>query len=154
MHVGPPTISAEHLDIFNRYHADMHRRRGWRYERTTSLDYANSFLTGRFTFAHEFRYFRQGRLCGVGLVDITPHAASSVYFYHDPAWRPAGPGVYSLLAELAYAEQQQLDYLYLGYWIAECPSMSYKSRFGPHELLATYVDDDESPLWIAPEVAS
>jgi arginine-tRNA-protein transferase len=142
-----PGLSQHHLDLFNRYHADMHQRRGWPLHETDAADYATSFLLGNFDFAYELRFIRADQLIGVGLVDITPRCASSVYFYHDPAWREAGPGVFSLLAELRVAAQLGLQYHYLGYWIAACGSMAYKSQYRPHELLAEFVADDQVPLW-------
>ena len=148
--VGPPTVTSVHVDLFNAYHEDMHRRRGWPANPIDAQDYWSSFLAGRFRFAREFRYLRGGQLVGVGLVDVTSRSSSSVYFYHQPAWRPHGPGTFSLLAELQYACEQGLRHHYLGYWIADCPSMSYKSRFQPHQLLQRFVDDDEQPTWVEP----
>ena len=55
-----------------------------------------------------------------------------------------------MLAELRYAAEHRLDYHYLGYWIAQCPSMAYKSSYGPHQLLQRYVADDEEPQWESP----
>ncbi len=39
---------------------------------------------------------------------------------------------------------------YLGYWIRECPSMSYKANFAPHQLLEDYVELDKEPRWNFP----
>ncbi|MCA9170689.1 MAG: arginyltransferase [Planctomycetales bacterium] len=149
--IGPPSLTRDHLDIFNRYHADMHQRRGWPLRETSPEEYFESFLLGNFEFAAEFRYFRAEQLVGVGLVDITQAASSSVYFYHDPDWRGRAPGVFSMLVELGYAKDRGIDHHYLGYWIRECPSMAYKSQYGPHELLQEYVDDNAAPSWLPPQ---
>jgi arginine-tRNA-protein transferase len=125
----------------------MHARRGWRFELTTAEEYDSSFLAGKWSFAREFRYWRQGRLIGVGLVDETQSALSSVYFYHDPVWRSRSPGTFSILQEIEYARQTGRRWLYLGYWIAACGSMAYKAGFAPHEVLAQYVADDVEPAW-------
>jgi arginine-tRNA-protein transferase len=140
-------VTDEHLRLYNDYHSDMHQRRGWPHDRITAGQYHESFLAGGWPFAREVRYYRNGRLAGVGLVDLVPDGLSSVYFYHDPDWRPLGPGTYSILQELQLARDLGLRYVYLGYWIAECPSMAYKGRFAPHEILARYPADDEEPLW-------
>jgi arginine-tRNA-protein transferase len=142
-----PAVTGEHLRLYDDYHADMHRRRGWPYDRLTAGQYYESFLAGDWEFARELRYYRGGRLAGVGLIDLVPEGLSSIYFYHDPAWRPLGPGTYSILQELHLARELGLRYHYLGYCIAECPSMNYKSRFGPHEILQRYPADSEEPQW-------
>ena len=88
---------------------------------------------------------------GVGLADVTTTALSSVYFFHDPAWRPRAPGVFSILRQGAYARQQGLRYHYLGYWVPDSQSMAYKAQYRPHELLVGYPADTEEPRWIKPE---
>ncbi|PON09679.1 hypothetical protein C2W62_54215, partial [Candidatus Entotheonella serta] len=42
----------------------------------------------------------------------TPHALTSIYFYHHPAWRPKSPGVFSILQQVAYAQQLGLTHQY------------------------------------------
>lgn len=143
-----PSVTSEHLRVFNAYHADMSQRRGWSHTATDTEDYENSFLIGIWPFAREMQYYEGGRLVGVGLVDLLDDAVSSVYFYHDPEWRPRAPGTFSILQELAFCRQTGRRYNYLGYWIAGCGSMAYKSRFGPHELLQQYVEPEEEPVWM------
>ncbi|HUG93194.1 MAG TPA: arginyltransferase [Planctomycetaceae bacterium] len=145
--IGEPAVSGSHLRLFNTYHADMHERRGWPHKRVTPEEYVESFLVGTWSFAREFRYFDGSRLVGVGLVDEVASGLSSVYFYHEPAWRPLGPGTFSILSEIEHARDTGRPWHYLGYWIAGCASMSYKARFGPHELLLCDPPDGEQPLW-------
>ena len=87
---------------------------------------------------------------GVALVDVVPDAVSSVYFFHDPDWRQNSPGVFSILTTARFAQQQGLNYQYLGSWIPECQSLAYKSNYHPHERLAFYPEDDEEPVWLSP----
>lgn len=148
--VREPSLTKEHLAVFDAYHADMHDRRGWTREPTTAEEYSRTFLAGHFAFAKEFLYLRGRELIGVGLVDVTPAAMSSIYFYHRPDWRPLGPGTFSALKEIEFARQTGRRWFYLGYWIAENPSMAYKNRFTPHEILERYVGDDEPPVWRRP----
>jgi len=127
----------------------MHRQKGWPWHSTDPVTYFQSSLGGDWAFAREFLYDEAGRLVGVGLADITPTALSSVSFFHDPAWRPRAPGVFSVLQQLAYAQQHGLRYHSLGYWIAGCPSMASKAPYRPHELLAWYPPDAVEPHWVA-----
>lgn len=148
--VGSPTITNEHVSLFNAWHMDMTRRRG-RPENATSMhDYYESFIGGRYEFAREFRYLIDGELVGVSLVDVVGHGVSSVYFFHHPSWRSLSPGTFSILQEIDFATRLSQPYVYLGYWIEENVSMNYKSRFTPHELLDAYVEDDVKPRWAIP----
>ncbi len=149
-----PGVTDDHLAIFNRYHAEMARLRNWPAREIDRDEYVNSFLLGEFEFAAELRYFRADRLAGVGLIDITRWGMSSVYFYHDPEWRPEGPGTYSMLTELRLAAAYELPHHYLGYWIAQCGSMAYKSRYRPHEVLRESADSPAPPVWdpVEPEL--
>jgi arginine-tRNA-protein transferase len=142
-----PSVSREHLDLINRYHLDMHRRRGWPLRMWDESEYVSAFLVGDFDFAYELRYYQGSRLVGVGLIDVTPRCSSSAYFYHDPAWRPAAPGVYSMLVEIHMARRAGREFHYLGYWIEACGSMAYKSQYRPHELLMEQVDQRQTPRW-------
>jgi arginine-tRNA-protein transferase len=144
---GPPTVTNEHVSLFNAWHRDMTTQRGWPENTTSIQDYYESFIGGHFEFAREFRYFNEGRLVGVSLVDVVTTGVSSVYFFHDPAWRPLAPGTFSILREVEFARSLGLPFVYLGYWIEENQSMNYKSRFRPHELLEAYVDDNVEPVW-------
>lgn len=146
--IGEPTLSARHLELFDTYHRDMQQRRGWEYHGIDVETYLEVFLSGRFDFAREFRYYRHDELAGVGLVDVTDECSSSVYFYYDPSWRPFGPGVFSMLAELQNATQLGLTHHFLGYWITECPSMAYKARYRPHEVLRLGADGDPPGQWV------
>lgn len=147
--VQEPTLTQAHLRLYNAYHADMHQRRGWPKHPIDAQGYVEQYLGGPWEFAREFLYYAQGRLVGVGLADVTPQALSSVYFFHEPAWRPQAPGVFSVLQQVAYAQRLGLRYQYLGYWIAACPSMAYKAQYRPHELLTSYPPDDVEPEWRA-----
>ena len=148
--VRPAAATQEHADLYNRWHADMHDRRGWSGDTTTPEEYRENLVGPGYAFAKEFAYHDGDRLVGVGLVDAVPGALNSIYFFYDPAWRPLGPGTFSALSEIQYARDTGRDWVYLGYWIPENKSMSYKNRFAPHEILTERVDLDEPPPWRTP----
>lgn len=140
-------VSAEHLRVYNAYHADMHERRGWPLHLTDWSDYQQCFLSGERTFGYEFRYYRDDRLAGVALCDVVPDALSAVYFYHDPTWRPLGPGTFNILQHVRLANETGRRWINLGFWVAGCPSMAYKTQFEPFELLESFPADDALPIW-------
>jgi leucyl-tRNA---protein transferase len=145
--VTQPHVTDEHVALFNLYHRDMADRRDWPDNATSFQNYYESFIGRPFEFAREFQYREDGRLIGVGIVDVLNDSLSSAYFYHDPAWRKLSPGTFSILTEIEWAQANSLKYSYLGYWIHENQSMDYKARFVPHQLLEACVDVDEQPIW-------
>jgi len=150
LHVGPPTATDEHLDLYNEYHLDMHERRQWPFREICRDQYSESFMDGEFPFAREFQYRLNGKLIAVGLVDMTEHVMSSIYFYHAPDLRGRSLGTLSVLRELALGQETGRSWLYMGYYIRDCISMNYKNRFGPHQLLQQYVADEEPAVWQPP----
>ena len=78
------------------------------------------------------------RLMAVAVTDYLPGALSSVYTFFAPELVERAPGIYAILCQIEEARRLGLGYLYLGYWIAECPKMSYKERVRPVE---AWIDD-------------
>jgi len=64
-----------------------------------------------------------------------PKALSSVYFYFDPEHADRSLGTFSVLYELMWAKKHHLPYWYAGYWVNHCPTMEYKARFRPNQVL-------------------
>ena len=123
----------------------MAQHRGWPCETTTKESYVDSFVLGGGDFSWQWLYYDHGHLIGVALMDEVDNAISLVYHFHDPRWRPLGPGTFSVLTQLAYAQQKGLNFAYPGYWVAGNRSMGYKIKFQPHERLARYPSDKSNP---------
>ena len=79
--------------------------------------------------------FRDGddKLVAVMLADRQADALSAVYSLFDPEQEKRSLGTYMVLWMIRRAEQMELPYVYLGYWIEESPKMAYKARFRPLE---------------------
>jgi len=65
------------------------------------------------------KYYLDGHLLAVGVIDILPHCVSSVYFLYDPDFSFLTLGVFSALQEISFAVslskiQPSLNYYYLG----------------------------------------
>ena len=92
------------------------------------------FLTSPWS-ATTFYEFRHGpRLLAVAVVDRLEQSLSAVYTFFDPDLPARSLGTYAILWEIEEARRLNLRWLYLGYWIRECPKMSYKGRFRPMEI--------------------
>ena len=65
----------------------------------------------------------------------TPNAVSAVYHYYDPEFRERGLGTFLVLQCAELARRLQRAWVYLGYYVAGCAAMEYKTRFEPSEVL-------------------
>ena len=142
-----PSTSASHLELYRRYHADMAERRGWSAKTIDTFEYFVTFVQGAQDFGWEMTYYLEDRLVAVALVDVLPHALSAVYCYYDPDHRTRGLGVYSVLRQLELARARGRPHLYLGYRVLGNPSMRYKARYRPHELLDGRPETTEPSVW-------
>jgi arginine-tRNA-protein transferase len=130
----------EVLDLYDRYHQEQSRRRGWpSHEPDSPEEFQESFLDNPFP-TEEWHYRVEGRLIGVGYVDALPGASSAIYFIYDHGELDRSPGTWNILCMIARAAELGLEHVYLGYFVDGCRSLSYKKRFVPNELLG--VDGD------------
>ncbi len=146
--VGAPRVDDERLTLYERWHADRERRRGW----DESPMYAERYALD-FSFPHPavrevaFRDPTDDALVGLGICDQTPRAVSAVYFFWDPERAPPSLGVAHIVGLVADARARSLAHVYLGYRVSECSSLQYKARYRPHELLAGRPEEEELPVW-------
>jgi arginyl-tRNA--protein-N-Asp/Glu arginylyltransferase len=77
-----------------------------------------------------------GALVAVSLIDRLDDGISAVYSFYDPTHRRRSLGTWCILWLIEECRGAGLDYVYLGYWIAESPKMAYKARFPALERLA------------------
>ncbi|MEM7354841.1 MAG: arginyltransferase [Acidobacteriota bacterium] len=143
----PVSLSREHLDLYNRYHHDMEQRKDWPGKSITADDYFQTFVEGREGYGHELLCLEENRLIAVALVDLLPDALSAVYCYYDPERRSRSLGSFSILQQIELARSRGASRVYLGYWIANNPSMRYKARYRPHQILQGWPELDEEPIW-------
>ena len=135
--VAAPTVSAEKLALYDRYHTFQAEVRGWpEHGAETASDYLESFVENPFV-TQEWTYHIGERLVGVGYVDHLPVGLSAIYFYYDPAERRRSLGTFNVLSVIARARELALPNVYLGYFVAGCRSLEYKANFRPNEVLDT-----------------
>lgn len=133
LHITPciADFNAEHYELYQRYtavrHLDGHMASLSPQEYLAFLN--NSWCSTMFV---EFR--QDGNLIAVAVTDVLPNALSAVYTFFDPALAHKSLGVLAILWQIQEAKRRNLDYLYLGYWIKDCPKMRYKDQYRPLEL--------------------
>jgi arginine-tRNA-protein transferase len=76
-----------------------------------------------------------GELIGGIITDHVDDGFSAVYSFFAPHEPRRSLGAQLILALIGEAKQQNLSYVYLGYWIAASRKMAYKGRFRPLQAL-------------------
>lgn len=133
LQISTPAVTAEKLDLYDRYHAFQTVNAGWRDHTPKAADeYAESFVENPFP-AEEWQYSLDGRLVAVGYVDALSVGLSAIYFFHDPQLRSRGLGNWNVLSVIQEASRRGLPFVYLGYYVAGCRSLEYKARYRPAE---------------------
>lgn len=148
--VGAPTVDDARLALYHRWHAGREAAREWSASSLDARDYATQFAfphpCAREVTLHDNA--AGGRLVGVGICDESLRAWSLVYFFSDPDYADRSLGVANIVLGVELAAERGLRHVYLGYSVAACPSLRYKSAFGPREELEGWPRFDEAPRWI------
>ncbi len=148
IHIRKPKVSQEHLELFEKYHLHMKDKREWAHNYTDAKHYFASFVHGHGDFGYEVLYFIDNKLVGVDLVDILPNGISSIYFFYDPDYEQYSLGTYSMLQQIQIAKDNDLDWIYMGYYVKECQSLAYKSRYSPYKTLEGRPNENTTAKWI------
>ena len=127
-----PEFLSEHFELYRRY--VNHRHPGGGMENPTPAEYME-FLTSPWSDTVLFEFRSPERLVAVAAADVLANGLSAVYTFFDPECARHSPGVYAILWEIGEARRRGLDWLYLGYWIADAPRMRYKREYQPQEHL-------------------
>lgn len=134
VHIDTLNPTDEKFEMYGRYLDHQH-------DNTMSRSYKtfSDFLYDSPLHTLEICYTLGNRLIGVSIVDRCESGLSSVYMYFDPEFASKSLGTYSVLWEVEYCRTHKLPYYYLGYYVAGSPTMAYKSRYRPNQVL---VGDD------------
>lgn len=144
LRIGNPSVNRAKIALYDRYHAFQADHKGWPHHAPRDASgYAESFVHHPFS-VEEWCYYLNGQLIGVGYVDVLPGSAegaekdfgglSAIYFFYDPRRRERSLGTWNVLCLIEQAAMRRLPYVYLGYYVEGCGSMSYKTRFAPNQL--------------------
>jgi arginine-tRNA-protein transferase len=120
----------EYYELYERYQRARHKDGGMDNEDPES--YRNFLLQSHVdTMLVEFREPGNGELRMVSVIDLLDDGLSAVYTFYDPDLPRAQLGVYGVLWQIELCRKLELDYVYLGYWIAASRKMSYKTQYQP-----------------------
>ncbi|RMG29675.1 MAG: arginyltransferase [Gammaproteobacteria bacterium] len=127
----PPAFTDEYFALYTRYLAARHPGGGM--DDPDPEDFLqfldSSWAETRFLEIRD----REGKLEAVAVTDVLDVGLSAVYTFFDPDESARGLGNFAILEQIRIAREQGREWLYLGYWIADCPKMAYKARFLPQQ---------------------
>ncbi|MDK3016317.1 arginyltransferase [Pseudodonghicola flavimaris] len=73
-------------------------------------------------------------LIAVSLTDVLDDGVSMVYSFYTPELPRASLGTWMILDHIEIARENDLPYVYLGYWVPGSPKMGYKANFSGLEV--------------------
>ncbi len=126
--IKPAAFEQSHYDLYLRYQNHRHAEDNMA---NTSPDEYLSFLGSSWCNSQFIEFFCAEELAAVAIVDRLDNALSAVYTFFEPKFSDYSPGVYAVLWQIHYAQKQGLEWLYLGFWIADCQKMNYKNQYHP-----------------------
>ena len=128
--VRPARFEPQHFALYRRYISARHAGGGM--DDPTPGQYRN-FLTTTWCDTLFFEYSLGASVVAVSVIDRLTDALSCVYTFFDPAHVRRSLGTYAILHAIEIARRRSLQWLYLGYYIAESPKMRYKGDYRPQE---------------------
>ena len=128
----PLTFDKEHYDLYVDYQNKRHRSgdKGG----DDMADY-NDFLIKSNVNSKLVEFRLNNQLKMVTIIDIIKDGISAVYTFYDCNNQKLSLGTMSIIWLLELCKNENLPYLYLGYWIHESQKMKYKINFKPYELM-------------------
>lgn len=127
----PLKWQAEHEALFIRYQQQRHAEK--QDAQTLAFEYKSFILDSRMNSSLlEFRD-ETGELQIVSLIDLSDDGISAVYTFYETNNKNS-LGHYSILYQIALCQSLAKPWLYLGYWVADCPKLNYKKDYQPAEI--------------------
>ena len=128
--VLPARFDPEHFELYQHYLSTRHTNGGM--DNPTPESYMQ-FLSSSWSETHFLEFRLEEKLAAIAVVDELENALSAVYTFFDPGLSKRSLGRFAILYEIEYARKNELEWLYLGYWIKECQKMKYKQEYQPQE---------------------
>ncbi len=126
--IKPVAFEQKHYEMYLRYQNQRHA--GGNMANTRPEEYLN-FLGSTWCDTQFIEFLIAGELAALAIVDCLDNALSAVYTFFDPKFSDYSLGVYAVLWQISTAQEQGVDWLYLGFWIADCQKMNYKIQYQP-----------------------
>lgn len=124
--------SDEYYDLYTRYLDSRHPEGGMS---DTTPEKFKDFLIADWCSTRFIEFRKDNRLVSVSVTDLVSQGYSAVYTFFDPEESRRSLGTLAPLWLIRQAARSNLPWVYLGYYIANCSKMNYKSNYKPLHLL-------------------
>lgn len=147
--------TAQHYELYAKYINERHYD-GDMYP--PSVQQFKKFLVHGCADSMFLEFWHGTKLVCVSVCDVLDDGISAVYTFFDPAYEKRSLGTYAILQQIQWMQQEEKDFVYLGYWVPEAPKMKYKSNFMPldmminnrwHRVTRKFTETDVGKLLIA-----
>ncbi|ASM37105.1 MAG: arginyltransferase [Campylobacter sputorum] len=146
-YISAPLCDDEHLRLYSKYHMYMSSKKDWKFYELSYQKYYELYVDGAGEFGKEISYYDGEKLICVDLIDFINDGISSIYCYYDPDYSWYSLGKFSLLRQIILAKVNNLRWIYLGFYVKDCPSLAYKGEYTPFESLKEYVEINKECVW-------
>ncbi len=107
-----------------------------------SRDQFKSFLLTQWANSFFLCLYSGKELLSVAVTDKLKDGLSAIYTFFSPKEPKRSLGNFSILNQIDLCKSEELDFLYLGYWIRNSKKMAYKNRYKP-------IHAYENDKWVA-----
>jgi len=126
--IGPATVNDAKEQL---YQAHKHRFKGFVFQTLTQFLYSDYWQSVFDTY--EICVYDEERLVAVSYFDVGKSSVASIIGLHDPAYHKFSLGMYTMLLEIEFAQNEGKDFYYPGYVLDTYPKFDYKLRLGSME---------------------
>lgn len=132
--VCAPWATEEQYELFRKYLANRHADGGMAEMDISEFASMIEETTVR-TRVIEYHDATRGEnsLIAACLTDVMSDGLSMVYSFFDPVEEKRSLGIHMILDHIRIAEEANLPYVYLGYWVPGSRKMDYKAKILPFE---------------------
>ncbi len=128
-----PWATEDQYDLFRSYLSSRHANGGM--ADMDVFEFANMIEeTPIKTRVIEYSSQETRDLAAVCLTDVLDDGVSMVYSFFDPELAGNSLGTYVILDHIRIAQEVDLPYVYLGYWVPGSTKMGYKANFSGLEI--------------------
>ena len=145
--IQKPTYCDEHLILHEKYHDHMRMKKNWKNYEVTKKSFLELYINGASNFGKEVLYIKDSKVIGIDFIDILDDGISSIYFFYDPDFSYLGLGNFSMYKQFEFAKELNLRWIYIGYYVKDCNSLNYKSKYKPYYILVNEPRLNEADIW-------